>query len=90
MKSFVYVISLFLSIFIFTGSTFEYAHDGLDFTTAILNIKIPGEERPLAPGAFRPDLVDPEVEITGLTWGISMVHNGDESYLVRWKTVKGK
>ena len=70
------------------SSTFEYAHDGLDFTAANLNIKIPGEERPMAPGAFRPDLVDPEAENTGLTWGISMVHNGDESYLVRWKLIQ--
>ncbi|MCK5465647.1 MAG: family 43 glycosylhydrolase [Bacteroidales bacterium] len=72
------------------SSTFEYAHDGLDFTTANLNIKIPGEERPKAPGTFRPELIEPETENAGLTWGISMVHNGDEAYLVRWKTVKGK
>ena len=71
------------------SSTFEYACDGLDFTTANLNIKIHGNERPKAPGAFRPDLMDREAENSGLTWGISMVHNGDESYLVRWKTVKG-
>ena len=72
------------------SSTFEYAHDGLDFTTANLNIKIPEKERPKAPGIHRPDLMETEVENTGLTWGISMVHNGDEAYLVRWKTVKGK
>jgi hypothetical protein len=70
------------------SSTFEYAGDGLDFGTANLNIKIPGKERPMAPGAFRSDLVDPESENTGLTWGISMVHNHDEAYLVRWKTIK--
>lgn len=72
------------------SSTFEYAHDGLDFATANLNIEIPGEERPMAPGAFRPDLVDPEAEPAGLSWGISMVHNGDEAYLVRWETEKDK
>jgi len=71
------------------SSTFEYAADGLDFTAANLNIKIPGEKRPMAPGAFRPDLTDREAENCGLTWGISMVHNGDEAYLVRWKALKG-
>ena len=70
------------------SSTFEYAHNGVDFTATPLNIKIPDEERPKAPGAFRPDLVDREAKNTGLTWGISMVHNGDESYLIRWKTVR--
>ncbi|MCK4853933.1 MAG: family 43 glycosylhydrolase [Bacteroidales bacterium] len=69
------------------SSTFEYANDGLDFLTNTLNIKIPGMERPKAPGAFRPDLMDREAENSGLTWGISMVHNGDEAYLIRWKTV---
>ncbi len=71
------------------SSTFEYSDDGLEFSTANLNIRIPGEERPMAPGAFRPDLMESEVTKTGLTWGISMVHNGDEAYLVRWRTVKG-
>ena len=72
------------------SSTFEYAADGLDFTSAGLNIQIPGEERPLAPGTFRPDLVDPGTDISGLTWGISMVHNRDESYLVRWKATRSE
>jgi len=72
------------------SSTFEYAIDGLDFSAANLNIRIPGEERPMAPGAFRPDLMESKAKNAGLTWGISMVHNGDEAYLVRWKTVKSK
>jgi len=72
------------------SSTFEYAHDGLDFTTADLNIKIPEKERPKAPGTYRPDLMGTEAENTGLTWGISMVHNGDEAFLVRWKALKSK
>jgi len=72
------------------SSTFEYASDGLDFASANLNIEIPGEERPMAPGAFRPDLVDAEAGPAGLTWGISMVHNGDEAYLIRWEVEKGK
>ena len=67
------------------SSTIEYAPDGLDFTTHPLNLKIPAEDRPLAPGAYRSDLTENQSENTGLTWGISMVHNGDESYLVRWK-----
>jgi hypothetical protein len=69
------------------SSTLEYAHDGLDFTSAALNLRIPDRERPLAPGAYRPDLVDPEAGNSGLSWGISMVHNGDEAYLVRWEIV---
>jgi hypothetical protein len=72
------------------SSTLEYADNGLDFTAANLHIQIPGDERPKAPGTFRPDLTDTEAENAGLTWGISMVHNGDEAYLVRWNTVKDK
>ncbi len=72
------------------SSTFEYAYDGLDFSAANLNIKINGEERPMAPGAFRPDLMESEAANAGLTWGISMVHNGDEAYLVRWDALKVK
>jgi hypothetical protein len=67
------------------SSTFEYARDGLDFTTNPLNLKIPDKDQPKAPGAYRPDLTESPAENTGLTWGISMVHNGDEAYLVRWK-----
>jgi beta-xylosidase len=70
------------------SSTLEYAHDGLDFTSSALKITVPDTDRPRAPGAYRPDLVDREARNSGLTWGISMVHNGDEAYLVRWKTVK--
>ncbi len=40
-----------------------------------------------APGAYRPELTDPR-HTGGVTWGISMVHNGDTPYLVRWD-VKG-
>jgi len=72
------------------SSTFEYAADGLDFTAANLNIEIPGEKRPMAPGTYRPDLMDREAENRGLTWGISMVHNDDEAYLIRWEVIKGK
>ena len=67
------------------SSTVEYAQDGLDFTSAALNITIPDEDRPKAPRVFRPDLVDRETGEDGLAWGISMVHNGEEAYLIRWK-----
>jgi hypothetical protein len=70
------------------SSTFEYARDGLDFSTNRLNIKIPDDVRPKAPGAFRPDLVDRQAGDPGLSWGISMVNNGDEAYLVRWRVVE--
>ncbi len=72
------------------SSTFEYAPDGLDFTTDPLNLKIPAQDRPMAPGVYRPDLTEGDVEKAGLTWGISMVHNGDEAYLIRWKNGQEK
>ncbi len=36
-----------------------------------------------APGAFRPELTDPAYT-GGVTWGVSMIHNGNTPYLVRW------
>lgn len=65
------------------SSTFEYAPDGIDFLSHKLGVKV--KSRPLAPGVFRQDLTDPTVKGEGLNWGISMVHNGDESYLVRYE-----
>ncbi len=38
-----------------------------------------------AAGAFRPELTQAVDDADGLSWGISMVHNGNESYLVRWQ-----
>ncbi len=64
--------------------TFEYAPDGIDFTGNPLSVKIDRDKRPNAPGAFRPDLTG-DKGLNKLTWGISMIHNGDESYLVRWE-----
>jgi len=66
------------------SSTLEYAPDGIDFERAPLGIPVPVRQRPLAAGAFRTDLTNPDTEQDGLTWGISMVHNGDEAYLIRW------
>lgn len=68
------------------SSTIEYAADGIDFTTNKLSVKV--ENRPDAPGAYRPDLTNPVVEGQGLKWGISMVHNGSEAYLIRYEIVE--
>ena len=67
-------------------STLEYAADGVDFTTNPLAVK--ANNRPHAPGAFRPDLTQPVVNGEGLKWGIGMIHNGDEAYLIRYELVK--
>jgi len=68
------------------SSTFEYSPDGLDFITEKLSVKVDKTKYPVAPGAYRPDLTGKKM--SGLTWGISMVHNGNESYLVRWSLKK--
>jgi hypothetical protein len=67
------------------SNTFEYAPEGIDFMTNKLDVKV--ENRPLAPGIFRQDLTNSKIKGEGLHWGISMVHNGDESYLIRFKLV---
>jgi beta-xylosidase len=67
------------------SETFEYAPDGIDFMSNKLNIKV--QERAVAPGGFRPDLTDPVVVGEGLKWGISMIHNKHECYLVRFELV---
>jgi hypothetical protein len=64
------------------SSTLEYAPDGIDFTSNKLSVKV--KSFPKAPGAYRSDLISPSTEEKGLTWGISMVHNGDECYLTRY------
>ena len=64
-------------------NTFEYAPDGIDFMSNKLGVEV--ENRPLAPGVFRQDLTQPTVRGEGLKWGISMVHNGDEAYLIRYE-----
>lgn len=70
------------------SSTFEYAPDGIDFSSNALGSK--ADNRPNAPGAFRPDLTKPVTIGEGLSWGISMVHNGDETYLVRFELMKNE
>lgn len=68
------------------SSTFEYAADGVDFTSHPLGVN--AENRPNAPGACRPDLTEAEATGTGLQWGISMVHHGDEAYLIRYELIR--
>ncbi len=67
------------------SETFEYAPDGIDFMSDKLNAKV--EERAIAPGAFRPDLINPVVVGEGLKWGISMIPNKHECYLVRFDLI---
>lgn len=64
------------------SSTLEFAPDGLDFLTDKKFIKV--VNRPNAPGAFRPELTQLQFDENGISWGISMVHNGDEAYLIRY------
>lgn len=67
------------------SSTFEFAPDGIDFMSNKLAVKV--ENRPIAMGVFRQDLTDSKVTGEGLKWGISMVMNGDECYLIRFELV---
>jgi len=68
------------------SSTFEYAADGVDFTSNPL--AVPAENRPNAPGAYRPDLTKAVVKGKGLQWGISMIHHGNEAYLIRYELIR--
>lgn len=68
------------------SSTFEYAADGVDFTSKKLQTKV--ENRPHAPGAFRPDLTTFVTVGEGLKWGIGMIHNGPEAYLIRYEVLR--
>ena len=63
------------------SSTLEYAPDGLGFDESY-STKV--ENRPNAPGLFRPELTDSVKNNSAPAWGISMVHNGSECYLKRW------
>jgi len=67
------------------SETFEYAPDGIDFMSDKLNVKV--EKRAVAPGAFRPDLTNPVVVGEGLKWGVSMIPNKHECYLIRYELV---
>lgn len=65
------------------SSTLEYSKSGFDFITDKKNISI--NKRPNAPGAYRADLTGGSSH--ELTWGISMIHNGADSYLVRFEAI---
>lgn len=65
------------------SETFEYAPDGIDFMSDKLDAKV--NERAVAPGAYRPDLTNPIVVGEGLKWGVSMIPNNHECYLVRFE-----
>jgi len=65
------------------SESFEYAPDGIDFMSDKLDAKV--NKRAVAPGAFRPDLTNPVVVGEGLKWGISMIPNKHECYLVRFE-----
>lgn len=65
------------------SSTLEYSPDGINFTTNKLSVKV--ASYPKAPGAYRSDLVSSSTMRNGLTWGISMVMNNNECYLIRYK-----
>ena len=67
-------------------STFEYAPDGIDFLAEKIAAKV--SNRPHAPGAYRPDLTNPVMVGEGLKWGIGMIHNGPEAYLIRYEVKK--
>ncbi len=68
------------------SSTLEYAADGVDFSSKKMAFK--AENRPHAPGAYRPDLTNSVVIGEGLKWGIGMVHNGNEAYLIRYQLIE--
>ncbi len=63
------------------SSTLEYSQTGFDFITDRKTIKV--TNRPFAPGAFRADLTGGVSN--NLEWGISMVHNDADCYLVRYE-----
>ena len=68
------------------SNTFEYAADGIDFNDPGLAVEV--ENRPNAPGAYRPDLTHAVIKGEGLKWGIGMIHNGNEAYLIRYELNK--
>ncbi len=66
--------------------TIEYAPDGIDFTSRPFHAR--ALPRPMAPGAFRPDLTRPTRFGRGIRWGISM-KPGPYPYLVRFQVNYG-
>ena len=64
-------------------NTLEYAPDGIDFLGERLGV--PMRDLPKAPGLFRKDLTNHIITGEDIHWGISMIHNGDEAYLIRYE-----
>ncbi len=63
--------------------TVEYAEDGIDFVSRPLRAAM--VPKPVAPGAFRPDLTEPVTYGQGISWGIAMRDpGGPNPYLVRF------
>jgi|GEM_PF-20380 len=52
------------------SKTVEYAADGIDFVSRPLRTTL--VPKPVAPGAFRPDLTEPVAYGGGIAWGIAM------------------
>ncbi|WP_215222756.1 glycoside hydrolase family protein [Echinicola shivajiensis] len=67
------------------SSQIKYAPDGINFDSKNEGYKV--KSRPNAPGAFRPDLTNSVVVGEKLSWGIGMVHNGNDAYLIRFDTI---
>lgn len=62
----------------------EYATDGLDFTSDPLGAT--ALPKPIAPGAYRPDLTEPVEYGRGIQWGIAMRDpGGPYPYLIRYE-----
>lgn len=65
------------------SESLEYAPGGVDFLTDQLSVKV--DNKPLAPGLYRPDLTHPDTTEDGIRWGISLIFNGPSSYLTRFE-----
>jgi alpha-L-fucosidase len=65
------------------SKSLEYAPDGLDFNSnPVEMVCLP---KPIAPGAFRPELTEPVSYGNGIKWGISMLDPGGQPHLIRWE-----
>ncbi len=68
------------------SSSIEFAPDGINFMGKPVHLKV--HNRPNAPGIFRPDLSFPEISGHQFEWGISMIHHGQDPYLIRFECIK--
>ena len=66
------------------SQTLEYAPDGIDFISNPVSAK--ATPKPIAPGAYRPDLAAPVRYGQGIQWGIAMKDPGGPApYLIRFE-----